>query len=438
MAKQGWLGSVALAVGASAATAAAQFGLGYGFGVIEWAPAAGMTVTSDKVWLVSLAWTLWIAASSTVVGAIAADRRSLGELGAAPPRANGKQTVFATAVWRALLAVSSAIGALLSVALVLTPAQLAGRTDTNAPELIAAGYAIVGIIAGIVVAVAALAARAAAVNVVATVAWIWLLATASLIYDAVNGRSHGSTSIEVWPFGSEHYFRDTWSWSGALVMLSSAAVIGILAAIGGIRRNENKVGVATSGGAGPALVMAAYMLTIPTLAGVADPQRSASILAPVALIAGAAGSVLVVAIASSREASIRDRAAREAGAAAAAGPVTGVAVAPGNATVEKAPPPKAPGSKPGAPGPKPKPASPGPKPSPSTSGADETTVKLSIPAQLGSPGRPTPDAGATQPADDTADSGGTPDHGKPTAGDGKGEPGAARKPGSGSKRGKRR
>ena len=128
----------------------------------------------------SLAWTLWIAASSTVIGAISADRRSLGDIGAAPPRGSANPTVLATAIWRALLAVSSAVGALLSVALVLTPAQLAGRTDTNAPELIASGYAVVGILAGIVVAVAALAARAAAANVIATAAWIWVLAAASL------------------------------------------------------------------------------------------------------------------------------------------------------------------------------------------------------------------------------------------------------------------
>jgi hypothetical protein len=339
MAKQGWLGSVALAIGAGAGSAAAQFGLGYGFGVIEWAPAAGMTVTSDKVWLVSLAWTLWIAASSTVIGAICADRRSLGDVGSAPPRGDASPTILATAIWRALLAVSAAVGALLSIGLVLAPAQLAGRTDTNAPELIASGYAIVGILAGIVIAVAAIAARAAAVNVIATATWIWVLAAASLVYDAVNGHPHGSTSIEVWPFGSEHYFRDTWSWPGLFVMLASAAVIGVAAAVPAVRRGDNKVGVAISGGAGPALVMAAYLLTIPTLAGVADPQRSASILAPIALIAGAASSILVVAVVSSRDASMRERLLRDTAPISPVTPAKGVASV-GAETSEKAPPPK--------------------------------------------------------------------------------------------------
>jgi hypothetical protein len=394
MAKQGWLSSVALAIGASAGCAAAQFGLGYGFGIIEWAPAAGQTITSDKVWLVSLAWTLWIAASSTVIGAVAADRRSLGDIGAAPPRAGTDPTVMATAIWRSLLAVSAAIGALLSIGLVLAPAQLAGRTDTNAPELIASGYVIVGVIAGIVIAVLALAARAAAVNVIATTAWIWILAAASLIYDAANGRTHGSTSIEVWPFGSERYFRDTWSWSGLFVMLTSAAAIGVLAATAAVRRGDRKVGVAVSGGAGPALVMAAYLLTIPTLAGVADPQRSASILAPIALIAGAAGSILVVAAVSSREASLRDRMLRDLRPAGPGELAKGVATTGGTGS-EKAPPPKVPAPRPqpanagraaaptkaSAPPPSSPPSSPQSNPA-SPGMADETTTKL--PAQGGS------------------------------------------------------
>jgi hypothetical protein len=168
MAKQGWLGSVALAVGAGAGAAAAQFGLGYGFGVIAWSPGVGATTTADNVWLSSLAWTLWIAATSTVIGAVAADRRSAGEIGAAPPRAGrtadldaDRPSVFATAIWRALLAVAAAIGALLSVALVLAPAHNAGRPDTTSPQLIAAGYAVVGVTVGIVLAVCALSARAA-------------------------------------------------------------------------------------------------------------------------------------------------------------------------------------------------------------------------------------------------------------------------------------
>ncbi|HEY9484212.1 MAG TPA: hypothetical protein VIR00_14745, partial [Micromonosporaceae bacterium] len=83
MAKLGWTSSVGLAVGTAAGAAAAQFGLGYGLGIISWMP--GQSGTSDEVWLASLAWTTFIAATSTVTGAVWADRRSAGEIGA-PPR----------------------------------------------------------------------------------------------------------------------------------------------------------------------------------------------------------------------------------------------------------------------------------------------------------------------------------------------------------------
>src|SRR5215813_1396760 len=73
MAKLGWTASVGLAVGASAGMAAAQFGLGYGLGIISWAPAT-TGGTPDETWLASLAWTVFIAATSTVTGTIIADR----------------------------------------------------------------------------------------------------------------------------------------------------------------------------------------------------------------------------------------------------------------------------------------------------------------------------------------------------------------------------
>lgn len=311
MAKQGWIGSVALAVGAAAGTAAAQFGLGYGLGIIAWSPAAPDPGTPDNIWLASLAWTLWISATSTVVGAICADRRSAGEIGAAPPRPTGSDGngpvappgVFATAIWRALLAVSAAVGALISVALVLVPARAAIRADTATPQLIAAGYAIVGITVGIVIAVCALAARAATVNVIATAGWLWLLAIAAVINGVAVGRGLGTAPLEVWPFGEGTYFRATWSIEGATLMLGAALIIGAASAWPASRRGDNRVGVALSGVIGPLLVAVAYFLTVPRLVGVhGDPQFSAYLVAPYAVIAGLAGSVLLVAATTSRDA----------------------------------------------------------------------------------------------------------------------------------------
>jgi hypothetical protein len=308
MAKLGWIGSVGLAVGASAGAAAAQFGLGYGLGIISWSPTqADGPNTLDNVWLSSLAWTLWIAATSTVVGAICADRRSAGEIGAAPPRLSSDlgdptpPTMIASSVWRALLAVSAAVGALLCVALVLVPARAAVRPDTTTPQLIAAGYAVVGIIVGLVIAVCALIARAAATNVIVTAAWLWLLAIATVIDGAAVGRGLGTAPLGVWPFGGGTYFRSTYSLPGALLMLGAALLIGVGAAWRAALRGDSRIGTSLSGALGPLLMAFAYFLTVPHLVGFDDPQFSAYLLAPYAPVAGLTGSVLFVAALASRE-----------------------------------------------------------------------------------------------------------------------------------------
>src|SRR6187549_1727103 len=71
MAEKGWTGQVAAAAGVAAGTGAAQLGLGYGLGVVVW-PSTG--TADDSVWLGSLGWATWIAASATVFGAVVASR----------------------------------------------------------------------------------------------------------------------------------------------------------------------------------------------------------------------------------------------------------------------------------------------------------------------------------------------------------------------------
>jgi hypothetical protein len=307
MAKLGWIGSVALAAGASAGAAAAQFGLGYGLGIISWSPVlANGPQTTDSVWLSSLAWTTWIAATSTVVGAICADRRSAGEIGAAPPRPAPDRfgvtppSGFASAIWRVLLAVSAAVGALLSVALVLVPARAAIRSDTTTPQLIAAGYAVVGIVVGILIAVTALVSRAGAANVIASAAWLWMLAVATVIDGVAVGRGLGTAPLGVWPFHSRSSWQAIWSLPSAWLMLGVAFVIGAGAAWGVARRGEARIGTYFSGALGPLVVAVAYSLTVPGLVGVNDAQVSAFQLAPYAVITGLAGSAFIVAVRSLR------------------------------------------------------------------------------------------------------------------------------------------
>jgi len=307
MAKLGWGASVGLAVGAGAGLAAAQFGLGYGLDIISWSPAA-RGGTADEVWLASLAWTVFIATTSTAIGAIWADRRSAGEIGA-PPRhvgSDGRVTspgVVATAAWRTLLAFCAAGGALLSVALVLVQAKAAVRADTSSPELIAAGYAVVGVVIGILVTVCALTARAVTRNVLATALWLWVLAIAAAIDGLTADNGVHAAPLAAWPFGSSSHFRTSWSVTGTTLMFGAALVIGAGMAWVSARRGESGVSVAISGAVGPLVVAAVYLLTAPRLVGVrATAQVSAYLTAPYAVIAGLAGSVLVVVLFANRAA----------------------------------------------------------------------------------------------------------------------------------------
>jgi hypothetical protein len=301
MATRGWGGSIALAVGVAAGTAAAQLGLGYGLGIIAWTPATD--TAGESAWLASLAWTTWIAATSTVLGAIVADRLSAGEIGAAPPsRRAGAPGPLATTAWRLVIALTAAVGGLLTVPLVAVPARAAHRPDTYAPQLIAGGYAVVGVVVGLLVAIGALTARTVATNITATTAWLWALAVASVVSGVATGGGLTTAQLAMWRFGSGHFLRQTFSLPGAALMMGAALVIGALAAWPAIRRTDNRVGVAVSGAVGPLLVAAAYFLAAPKLVGVrADDQLSAYLIAPYAVIAGLAGSVLLSAVATQRE-----------------------------------------------------------------------------------------------------------------------------------------
>lgn len=291
MAVRGWRGSVATAIGGAAGAAAAQLGLGYGLGIIAWLPATD--AAGEAAWVASLAWATWIAATSTVIGAICADR-----LGASEPKQSTVDTPLATGLWRVALAAAAAVGALVTVALVAVPAREAARADTFSPQTIAAGYAVVGVILGLLIAVWAAATRAVAANLLATTSWLWLLAIVAVIDGVATGDGLTTAQLGVWQMTSDdsaYWVRNIYL-PGAGLSLGSALVIGALAAWPAARRGDGRVGTAVSGGIGPLLVAAAYILAAPRLVGVRAEQLSAHLVAPYAVIAGLAGSALMTAI----------------------------------------------------------------------------------------------------------------------------------------------
>ena len=370
MAEKGWTAQVAAAAGVAAGTGAAQLGLGYGLGVVEW-PALP---AGDSVWLGSLGWATWIAASSTVFGAVIAGR--LGRAGGGP--------------WRFALAASAAVGALLTVALIALPARAAVRTDTYSPQTIAGGYAVIGVLLGLVIAYWAVVCRPAAANLIATAAWLWSLAAAA-VAATIFWHRPSATYLSSWQFvspdGADGQY-GTIYWPSAALTLLAALVVGIIGALPAVRRGDLGVGAASSGAVGPLLVAAAFFALAPQLTGVPGPLLSAYLIAPYAVLAGLAGSALAVAFGQRRAAR---RAAKAAGRGASLGGASlgGAESAPGGSVARVVPPRLAPTS----------------SRSRARSGSDSTAPAVATrPAPAASPATQSasPSAKATRPAPPSA------------------------------------
>lgn len=288
MAARGWGGSIATAVGVGAGAGAAQLGLGYGLGIIAWPPSAGGA--GESAWVASLAWATWIAATSAVAGAIVADRLGPTAMSTLERRSSG---MLATSLWRAALALAAAIGALVTVPLVAVPARAVNHPETSSPQTIAGAYAVIGVLIGLLAAVAALTSRAIAANVIASVTWLWLLAIVAVTDGVAAGHGLVTAQLGEWEFTGSGPIVKNIDVPRALLTLCAALLIGALAALPAARRGDSGIGVSISGAIGPLLVAAAYFLAAPKLSGSAAAELSAHLVAPYAVIAGLAGSVVI-------------------------------------------------------------------------------------------------------------------------------------------------
>jgi len=338
MAARSWAGSTLTAIGVAAGTGAAQLGVGYGLGIVAWVP--DRSPDGGVAWLATLVWVLWIAASSTVLGAIVASRlATTGSAGGAGSAGGGTGSTGSVAggigstrdgprprptrpvlvAWRLTLALAAAVGATVTVPFVAVPSRAAQQADNFAPQWTAAGYAIVGVIVGLAVAIAALSARAVAANVVTSVVYLWVLAVLAVADGLLAGDDRVVAKLAIWEFSDGPKVYGFYV-PGVLTMLVMAFLIGLLAAWRAARRGDSRAGVVISGAFGPLLVAAAYLLAAPRFAGKSEvdvSQWSAYLFAPYAVIAGLAGSVLITAL-STREAA----AAAQPGALRHTGPAT--------------------------------------------------------------------------------------------------------------------
>ena len=245
--------------------------------------------------MASLAWATWIAATSTVVGAVCAQRlrdrggdgRGAGRDrcgGSALARRRGRSARWSPCCWSPYRPAAARV------------------PDTFSPQTVAAGYAAVGLLVGVLVAIWALHSRAAATNVIATTGWLWLLAVVSVVDGVLAGRGLTSAQLGIWQISADSdrfWIRDYFYWPGALLALGSALVIGALAA----RRAARAAGAPGRGGGLRRGRTAARRGGLPAGRAAGWPrsaaeQVSAHLIAPYAVIAGVGGSVLVAALAS--------------------------------------------------------------------------------------------------------------------------------------------
>ncbi|SCL15968.1 hypothetical protein [Micromonospora inyonensis] len=295
MAVRGWGGALATAVGIAAGAGATQLGFGYGLGIISWTPPdPGAGGSPDTLWATSLGWATWIAATSTIAGAVGAQRLARRSTGGAHSRSRPSGIPAA---------LGATFGALVAVLLVAVPARVAAPTDTAAPQTMAAAYAGAGLLVGFLVAIWAQRSPPAAANIVASVGWLWALAVAAVVDGVLVGRGMTSAQLGFWQLADRPGIRlgDHLSWLAAVLSLGSALVIGALTARRAARSTYRRVGAAASGAAGPFLVAVACLLTAPRLPGIGAEQLSAQLVAAYAVVTGVAGSVLVAALAQRRD-----------------------------------------------------------------------------------------------------------------------------------------
>jgi hypothetical protein len=199
--------------------------------------------------------------------------------------------------------------------------------STFAPAWTVGWTAAVGVLIGLVLAVLALSYRAVAANIIATGSWWWLIAVVSVLDAVAAGRGLVPTQLGVWRFtpltgeapSGEVAPLDLpgngWWHSiyvpGAVLIVLSALVIGVLAAMPAARRGDGRVGVALSGLIGPGLFALASVLGAPRLGGAPVEQLSTLLVAPYAVLAGLAGSVIAaVAFGPPRLVPVRERPVR--------------------------------------------------------------------------------------------------------------------------------
>jgi hypothetical protein len=268
-----WVKLIWNSLGIAVVAAAAQLAIAQALGIIRW----DATYPAGKAdgWNGLLTWVGFIYAFAVLGGA------SIGR------RAVRRPTKPDTMPARVAAAFAAGVGASIAVGLAWLPARAAKPPVSVHPELLVALTAGVAIVVGIVIALIAMSVPPVAGGVRAAAAWIWLVGIGSAIAGYLTYRPYAPPRLGV--IDAPSIIPVGW-WSGPLVMIAVAAVLGAVVAAVARWAEAGRFGIAASGFAGPAVVAAAYLIAGPGSTNLQlEPYRAALI----SVGAGLLGSVAV-------------------------------------------------------------------------------------------------------------------------------------------------
>ncbi|GIF19423.1 hypothetical protein BJ973_006466 [Actinoplanes tereljensis] len=230
-------------LGVAALAGASQLGLAYGLGIVRLTRVLDLTARDQ--WTAELAWVAWLAMTSAVIGGMAG-RPHL-------PTTSGAGTRLGTAV-------AAGLGAAIVVPLTMQPARTATVAGVQ-PAFVIGVCAVLGAIAGLFAAYAALSRPVARWSFLTVGIAAWAIAILSAVPSLAPGKTLPAIRLGVIDAA---LLPDSVTQRTALFTMPALALIsGIALGWRARRRDASTLTIALTGLPGPALLTAAYLVAGP-------------------------------------------------------------------------------------------------------------------------------------------------------------------------------
>jgi outer membrane biosynthesis protein TonB len=278
---QVWSRVLGTALGVGALGGAGQLGIAYGLGMVH----IPRVFPPGGLWATQLTWVAWFAILAVLAGAAG------GVWMARRLRATHGSPGSLEMGHRIAVSLAAGVGAAVTIGLTALPARAAETPGANpAPVLEAALAATLGVVAGILAAVAALSLRVVAVSLIAIVSVVWLVALISVA--PALGQSTGPPMVRLAVLDLPAFGDGARSTIAVLSPPIIALLVGLGLAAAARSRGLPLLHTILSGASGPALLAVAYVIAAP---GVGDRAVHAPAFggAMVALVAGLLAAVVV-------------------------------------------------------------------------------------------------------------------------------------------------